>query len=107
MSAKSDDDLVVNFDEWLRSRIAALQPIDRSDRTAMCVQGRELSIAILAVQLYAERHPRPLQVTQLQVAEMLGISRWTVSKMVKGGQLKLNRCGLIPIEQIDRAIASD
>lgn len=60
--------------------------------------------AIRAVQLYAERHPRPCHVTITQAAEMLGLSRHTVSKMVRLGQLKLNRCGLIPIEQVDRAL---
>ncbi|WP_175023849.1 MULTISPECIES: helix-turn-helix domain-containing protein [Burkholderia] len=64
-----------------------------------------ISVARRAVQLYAETHPRPTQVTQLQAAEMLGLSRATVSKMVKAGQLKLNRCGMIPIEQIDEARA--
>lgn len=62
-----------------------------------------ISLARRAVQLYAETHPRPTHVTQMQAAEMLGISRWTVSKMVKAGDLKLNRCGLIPIEEIDKA----
>ena len=32
--------------------------------------------------------PRPSQVTQDQVAEMVGVSRATVSRMVKAGQLK-------------------
>ncbi|UEP21389.1 DNA-binding protein [Burkholderia ambifaria] len=63
-----------------------------------------LDIARRAVQLYAETHPRRPHVTQMQAAEMLGISRWTVSKMVKVGTFRLNRCGLIPIEQIDRAL---
>jgi excisionase family DNA binding protein len=61
----------------------------------------EIEIAERAVQLYAQRHPRPVQVTITQAAEMLGLSRHTVSKMVRAGQLKLNRCGLIPIEQVD------
>ncbi|AUL58161.1 helix-turn-helix domain-containing protein [Burkholderia pseudomallei] len=65
-----------------------------------------ISLARRAVQLYAETHPRPTQVTQLQAAEMLGISRATVSRMVKAGQLKLNRCGMIPIELVDEARAS-
>ncbi|QLB63478.1 helix-turn-helix domain-containing protein [Paraburkholderia caribensis] len=64
----------------------------------------ELRIAIRAVQLYAERHPRPPQVTITQAAEMLGLSRHTVSKMVRAGQFKLNRCGMIPVEQIDAAL---
>ncbi|WP_231753107.1 DNA-binding protein [Burkholderia sp. TSV86] len=65
----------------------------------------ELKLMRRAMQLYAETHPRPTQVTQLQAAEMLGISRHTVSKMVKMGQFKLNKCGMIPIELIDEARA--
>ncbi|MDN7179051.1 MarR family transcriptional regulator [Caballeronia sp. SEWSISQ10-4 2] len=57
-----------------------------------------------AVQLYAESRPRPSQVTMTQAGEMLGITRHTVSKMVKAGQMKLNRCGLIPVEQVDRML---
>jgi excisionase family DNA binding protein len=60
-----------------------------------------------AVQLYAESRPRPSQVTMVQAAEMLGLGRHTVSKMVHAGQMKLNRCGLIPIEQVDRMLQSD
>lgn len=65
----------------------------------------ELQIAIKAVQLYAEMHPRPTQVNQCQAAEMLGISYPTVRKLVRSGILPLNDCGLIPIEAIDRARA--
>jgi predicted DNA-binding protein (UPF0251 family) len=61
----------------------------------------DLRIALLTVQLYAERHPRPSQVNQKQAAEMLGVSPRTVYNLIKFGALKLNRCGLIPIEQID------
>lgn len=64
----------------------------------------DLQIALLAVQLYAERHPRPPQVNQKQAAEMLGVSPRTVHNMLRAGILKLNRCGLIPIEQIDSAL---
>lgn len=63
-----------------------------------------LEIAIKAVQHYAELHPRPSQVTQLQAAEMLGVSRATVGRMIKAGTLRLNGCGLIPIAEIDRAL---
>jgi excisionase family DNA binding protein len=64
-----------------------------------------LQIAHAAVRLYAETHPRPVQVTQAQAAEMLGMSRPTVSKLVKSGVLRLNKCGLIPVAEIDRVIA--
>jgi len=61
-------------------------------------------LAERVVQLYASRHPRPCQVTITQAAEMLGLSRHTVSKMVRAGQFRLNKCGLIPIEQVDRVL---
>lgn len=63
-----------------------------------------LQIAIKAVQIFSETHPRPSQVTMAQVAEMLGISRQTVSKMVKAGSISLNKCGLIPINEVDKVI---
>lgn len=62
---------------------------------------RELRIAFRAVQLYAETHPRPTQVTQKQAAEMLGVHPKTVRNYVAAGKLKLNGCGLIPISAVD------
>ncbi|CAJ3304067.1 DNA binding domain, excisionase family [Burkholderia pseudomallei] len=64
----------------------------------------EIKIAKRAVQLYAESHPRPPQVNQKQAAEMLGVSTRTIYNMIKAGTLRLNRCGMIPIEQIDAAL---
>ena len=64
----------------------------------------ELEIALKAVRLYAETHPRPVQVTQTQAAEMLGLSRPTISRLIRTGQLRLNRCGLIPVVEIDRIL---
>lgn len=63
-----------------------------------------LEIALKAVELYAATHPRPCHVTQTQAAEMIGVSRPTLGRMVKAGTFKLNACGLIPIAQIDKAI---
>jgi hypothetical protein len=63
-----------------------------------------LKIALRAVQIYAERHPRPIQVTQAQAAEMLHLSAQTVNKLVRTGALRLNKCGRIPIEQVDAAL---
>ncbi|HDR9878285.1 TPA: DNA-binding protein [Burkholderia cenocepacia] len=49
-----------------------------------------------------EREPkRPTHVTQMQAADMLGLSRATVGKLVRTGELRLNGCGRIPIEEID------
>lgn len=67
----------------------------------------ELKTAVRAVQLYAERHPRPVQVTITQAAQMLGLSRPTVRNLMKAGKLCFNGCGLIPIEQVDRLLLSE
>lgn len=66
----------------------------------------ELMIACArkGAQLYAEQHPRPTQITQVQAAEMLHVSPQTVSKMVRNGRLRLNKFGMIPISQIDDAL---
>ena len=64
----------------------------------------DIDVAVKAVQLYAERHPRPPQINQKQAAEMLGVSSRTVYNMIKAGTLKLNKCGMIPIEMIDAAL---
>jgi DNA-binding transcriptional regulator LsrR (DeoR family) len=66
----------------------------------------ELNIALKAIQTYAELHPRPAHVTQKQAAEMMGLSVPTVRKMVACGTLTLNDCGMIPIHQVDMAIAA-
>lgn len=64
----------------------------------------EIEMAVRAVQLYAERHPRPVQVNQKQAAEMIGVSSRTIYNMIKAGTLKLNKCGMIPIELIDAVL---
>ena len=61
-------------------------------------------VAIAAVRAYAETRPRPPHVTQAQAADMLRVSRATVSRMERAGTLKLNKVGMIPISQIDQAI---
>jgi len=61
-------------------------------------------VARRAVQLYAESHPRPSQVTMTQAGEMLGLTRQTVAKLVRAGTLRLNKCGLIPVAEIDAAL---
>ncbi len=65
-----------------------------------------LTVATAAVMAYAETHPRPLHVTQAQAAEMLDVSRHTVSKLVKAGTLRLNACGMILVGQIDAVLAA-
>ena len=63
-----------------------------------------IACARKGAQLYAEQHPRPAQVNQVQAAEMLHVSAQTVGKMVRDGRLRTNKLGLIPISQIDDAL---
>lgn len=62
-------------------------------------------IAFFAVRMYAESHPRPSSVTISQAAEMLGLSRPTVTKLIERGVLRYNKLGKIPVSEIDRALA--
>lgn len=64
----------------------------------------ELQIAVKAVQMYAETHPRPSHVSQKQAANMLNRTKQTISAMVKDGRIKLNDCGMIPITEIDKVL---
>jgi plasmid maintenance system antidote protein VapI len=64
-----------------------------------------LDIAIKAVEIYASTHPRPPHVTQRQAAQMLSVSEPTVRKLIRAGKIRLNQCGLVPITEIDRALA--
>ncbi|KVS37473.1 hypothetical protein WK36_07965 [Burkholderia cepacia] len=64
-----------------------------------------LQIARRAVQLFEQQPPRPVHVTQGQAADMLGLSRATVGKLVRTGELRLNGCGRIPVGQIDLFLA--
>lgn len=59
-----------------------------------------------ALDLYKSRHPRPIQVNMTQAAKMLGLSVPTVRKLVHTGKLRFDKCGLIPIEQVDNLLAA-
>lgn len=47
---------------------------------------------------------RPSQVSQTQAAEMLGLSRGTIIKLIKNGTIKLNQCGMISTKQLDTIV---
>ena len=64
-----------------------------------------IELAIKAVQIYAERHPRPTHVNQQQAADMIGKSTPTIRKMIRSGDIATNRLGLIPMSEIDRLLA--
>lgn len=66
-----------------------------------------LEIAMKAVQIYAETHPRPAHVTQGQAAQMLEVSRHTITRLLQSGVLSLDRCGLIPTHQVDMALTAN
>jgi hypothetical protein len=95
--------------EMIRSMQEHLPPARRGARVCepSIAEGvddaRMLAVAARAIQMYAETHPRPTQVTIGQAAEMLGIGRWKATQLVKVGTLRINACGLVPIEQVDQA----
>jgi excisionase family DNA binding protein len=64
-----------------------------------------IEVARMAVQLYAETHPRPTQVTQQQAAEMLGVSSKTVQRYLRSGKLRLNRCGYLSVSSLDALLS--
>lgn len=65
MRRNQHDDLSINFDEWLRLRISTIVS-EGGDRSAAhdIDEEREVRFALRAVELYANRHPRPPQVNQ-------------------------------------------
>ena len=66
-----------------------------------------IHIATTAVRLYAETHPRPPHVTQRQAAEMAEFqSRPSIRRWSGAESLTLNKFGLVPVSDIDNAIAS-
>lgn len=68
--------------------------------------GDALRIASLAVQRYAETHPRPSSVTQKEAARMIGVSGATLSRLVRAGKIKLNDVAGVPISEVDRVLAA-
>lgn len=64
-----------------------------------------LESAHLGARSYAESHPRPVMVTQKEGAETMGISIHTFRKLIKDGVIHLNSAGLVPMSEIDKAIA--
>lgn len=64
-------------------------------------------IVIETVRTYTETHPRPSHVTQVQAAQMLRVSRPTVRKLIGSGAMSLNKCGLIPITDVDRVLLGE
>ena len=68
-------------------------------------QAEALELAVKAVEIYAGRHPRPPHVTITQAAAMIGRNRTTVSAMLARYRIRLNACGQIPIEAVDRLLA--
>ena len=64
-----------------------------------------LDIAVIAIKTYASYKPRPSQVNKAQACEMLDLNIRTLNKLIENGTIKLNKCGLIPIAEIDNALS--
>ncbi|CAK0750444.1 DNA-binding protein [Gammaproteobacteria bacterium] len=65
-----------------------------------------LDVALSAMQRYSETHPRPPHVNYAQAAEMLRVSKATVTRLVGAGTIRLNKVGKIPITEIDNALVA-
>jgi len=79
--------------------------LDRRQCERCCLdEAAVMRVVVKAIELYVARHPRPSQVTQEQAAEMVGVSRATINRMIKAGVLTLNKFGKVPVEEIDKAL---
>lgn len=65
-----------------------------------------IDIGVKAVEIYAARHPRPPHVNITQAAAMLGKSYPTTKRILARAHVKINACGSIPIEQIDKLLCT-
>lgn len=83
-----------------------LPGVQNESATGSFTEADVIRIAHRALETYEARHPRPPHVTATQAAEMLGLSRQTVSKIMRAGRLRYNACGLIPIEQVDKLLTA-
>lgn len=77
----------------------------REDLDATIINAAKAAVDEAMRRIPSRNGARPLHVNQSQAAEMLNISRPTLSKLVKSGKIKLNACGLIPIDLIDSIAA--
>jgi excisionase family DNA binding protein len=103
MRCKFEGEVTLDAEQYSRLKRGP----DMHAATDSIAESDAIKIAMRAIQLYAERHPRPVQVTITQAAQMLGLSPPTVRKLMKAGKLSFNGCGLIPIEQVDAVLACD
>lgn len=62
--------------------------------------------ALMGAEMAIRKMPkdRPSQYSIQDAANELRLHRNTVSKMIKSGEIKLNSCGKIPAEQIEKII---
>ena len=62
--------------------------------------------ALMGAEMAIRKMPkdRPQQYNIQDAANELSLHRNTITKMIKSGDLKLNACGKIPAEQIDKLI---
>jgi DNA-directed RNA polymerase specialized sigma24 family protein len=90
--------LTLSFDDQPSEKVVSARDVVSSSALVAVAN----LAAVRAVQLYAETHPRPTQVSQAQAAEMLGVHPKTVRNYIVAGKLKLNGCGQIPIEAVDK-----
>lgn len=64
--------------------------------------------ALRGAEIALKRAPkdRPSQYRNVDAAEELGVSRPTLDRMIRAGNVRLNECGRIPASEIDRVLAN-
>lgn len=75
--------------------------IKREDLVSMLHDVAEMTAKKVVNMIGKDAQMRPLHVNQIQAAEMLKMSPSTISRMVKAGSIRLNKCGMIPIDQLE------
>lgn len=84
----------------------SLVVVDTKEITGIIEQAVEKAVWKALSRVPASGINRPAQVTQGQAAEILGVHRTTVTKLIKNKSLSLNSCGKIPMTQLDLALGS-
>lgn len=78
--------------------------MSKSELSAIIDATAKRAVSEAITRLPQQDLPRPHQVTQSQAAEVMGVSRATIGKLVRSGILALNACGMIPMRQIDKVL---
>ena len=86
--------------------IPSLVVVDTAEITGIIEQAVEKAVWKAMARMPKSDTFRPAQVTQGQAAEILGLHRTTVTKLLKNKSLNLNACGMIPMKELELAMGA-